>query len=176
MEGPLVGGLIAQEQSELPFLVPHREIVLHGHVLEIDSALDEPVVLRHSFNEEEFGDGGGFVLGVKARFESKEYLRVFGLQDGECAAKSVLEIIFAGSGFSLGAFRTGAVLRVGLVGGHLGFGGHNDLLLKWKTPEEHNGSTGVFENLEANSASELSVHRICGDYKRNVPTPNRGIL
>src|SRR5581483_7649042 len=119
MEGPVVGGLVAQVQSELPFLIPHRDIVLHGDVLEVDGALAEPMMLRHFVDEQEFGDGGGFMLGTEAGFESKKFLRVFAFENGECAAKSILEIVFAGSGFALRAFRTGTVLRVGLVGGYL---------------------------------------------------------
>ena len=120
MEGAVVGGLIAEEQCELAFLVFHWQIVGHGDVLEALSALAEPVVLGHFLDEQGFGDGGWLVLGAEAAEEGVEFVLILRGKDGEGAGEAVA------GGFPGFGFGSGAVLRVFLVRADLGFGGHRD--------------------------------------------------
>lgn len=125
MEGAVVGGLVAKEESELALLIAQRKIVGHSDVLEALGALAEPVMLRHFLDQESFGHGGGLVFGAKAAEEVVEFVLVFGRQDGEGAAgEAVAEIVEAGGGFTGFGLRSGGELRVFLVGGDLDVSGH----------------------------------------------------
>lgn len=106
----MVGGLVAQQKRELPFLGASGKIAGQSPGLEPHGALGEPVVLRHLLDEHGFGDGGGLMLGVKSDEEEIEFLLLFGGEDGECAAESPTEIVERGDGFARLGARAGTVL------------------------------------------------------------------
>ena len=125
VKGAVIGGLVAQEERELVVLVFGGEIRFsQGDVLEALRALAEPVVLRHLFDQNRFGEGGGLMLGAKAADEVIEFILIFRGQDGEGAGEAVAEIVHRGSGFAFRGFWSCAVLSVLLVGGYLRWGRH----------------------------------------------------
>lgn len=128
MEGTVVGGLVAEEERELAFLIAEGQIVCHSDVLETLGALAEPVVLRHILDQDGFGGGGGLVLGAEGVEELVEFMLIFGRQDVKGAGEAMAQIVFAGCGFSGVSGGTGGELGVLAIGGNLGSGGHRVLL------------------------------------------------
>jgi len=82
VEGPFVGGLIAQIESELLC----REDVLvfeDAGVLEAESAHAEPFMVGHPLDESAFGFGLGLVFCCEAGAEFAEFLGIFVIEQVE---------------------------------------------------------------------------------------------
>ncbi len=116
MEDSLVGGLISDIESEALVIVCARKSVLERHVLKMKGPPAEPVMLRHSFDEQGFGWRGGCMLTAKAFEELIELFLLFPGKYGKCAGEAVAEIVAHGCGEAFGRFWTRGVLRVGLIG------------------------------------------------------------
>ncbi len=107
MEGALVGGLVAQVESEL-FLVGDGAgfgIVAGG--LEIQSAAAEPVVLGDGFYERGFGQGFGLVLVAECGEECVELGLGFAGEDTEGSGQAVASVVQRRDGFRCFSFRAG---------------------------------------------------------------------
>ena len=115
MEAAVVGGLVTQHQSELFF-------VLDRTGLEILSALAEPKMLGHAFDQDVFGRGGRLVLFGEAIGETFEFGRVLEWKQAKAGREAMAEIVLRRGSFTLGGFRTCAVLGIGSIGIELSLG------------------------------------------------------
>jgi hypothetical protein len=86
------------------------------------------------------------MFGEQRPAEFVEILLAFGPEDGKLPDKAKAEIVPAGSRLSCFATRTGAVLRVFAVCVDLCCSCHErKTSRKTKTPERHDGASGVFK-------------------------------
>ncbi|MGA8030338.1 MAG: hypothetical protein WB992_24605 [Bryobacteraceae bacterium] len=121
MESSVVRGLIAQIERELFFVPAKLRLRAETSVLHQQGATAEPMMLRHFFDEDDFGCADRFVLATEVEVKCVEVGLVFPSEDGEVAVETVTESVFGGSGFALLGFGAGALLSVGLIGGDLSF-------------------------------------------------------
>ena len=72
MKSPVIGGLVAEEESELVHIV-----FFEGDGLQADGAVAEPVEFGHVGDEEFFGGVGGGVRGLEGGEERGELGGIF---------------------------------------------------------------------------------------------------
>ena len=124
MEGALVGGLVAQTESELLFVHNLAGARIVAGEFEVQGAATEPVMLRHGFNEHGFRDGFGVVLFAKVGEKRiKIGLRFCG-KDAEGSGEAVADAVQSRGGFTGVGLGTGRELGVFAIGLDLRFGGH----------------------------------------------------
>src|SRR5882762_7053590 len=85
--------------------------------LHAESAIAEPVMLRHVFDEDEFAWGRGLVLFAETAREYVVFVLTLFHEDSEDAAGKTVTPAVLGRSFPADfSFWTGGFLRVGLVG------------------------------------------------------------
>jgi hypothetical protein len=123
VKGAVVGDAVAQVESHLRWLFAERQIPVEAHILQAKGALGEPEVLRHSFDKERFGLGGGLVLGTEVHHERSEIVEIFPVEDQELVAgQAVADGVLAGADLAFGGFRAGGKLGVASVAFRAGGG------------------------------------------------------
>jgi len=129
VKGALVGGLVAQRESEL-FLVDNGAgfgIVAGG--FEIQGAAAEPVMLGHGFDERGFGEGFGLVFFAEGGEERVEFGLRFAGEDTEGSGQAMAGVVQSRDGFTHFGFRTAGQLGVFAIGLDLEFGWHLGMVL-----------------------------------------------
>jgi hypothetical protein len=112
VEGSAVGGLVAQQKAEGLDGVA----VLEVWVLERQSALAGPVVLRHLLDQDQFGAGGWPVLFDQVTDELAVIGFIFVGEEEESSGERVFTVVACGGGFPGFSLRAAAVLGVSLIG------------------------------------------------------------
>ena len=78
-----MGGLVAQIERQLFFLVADRQLAIEASFLQKHGAPAEPMMLRHFLDQLGFKRAVDLVLGAEASAEVFEFLLLFPRQDGE---------------------------------------------------------------------------------------------
>ena len=101
MKGPVIGGLVAEEEIEL------FEIVLNQRKgLQADGAVHEPVVAGHIGNQEVLGGAFGLVFGAQGFLEGVKIGGIFRGEEEDACGEAVFGCVLAADG--LAGFRAGA--------------------------------------------------------------------
>src|SRR6185437_8763973 len=117
MEGTLVGGFIAQVESEA--LVVDGAVVQETVPLQHGGAVAQPVMLGHALDQDQFGTVFGAVLIFEVYGELVEFYGAFPREEDEHTAsvgETVDNVVLRGCGLTLDRRRTAGEFGIGLVG------------------------------------------------------------
>ena len=134
MEGALVGGFIAQVESEA--FVIDGAVVQETESLQKRGAVAQPVVLGHALDQDEFGTVFRAVFIFEIHDELVEFYGAFPGEEDEHAAsigEPVDDVVLRRCGLTLARRRTAGELCIGLISCDLRFGCHSLFL------NAHNG-------------------------------------
>lgn len=117
MEGAVVSGPVTEIEGQELFLFAERDVHVEAEVLQVESALREPLMLGHAFHQYVLGHSGWLVFFVELRGEFDEAVHVFPGEDCEMAGETVAEVVLRGRGFAFGGAGAGRALGVCAVNG-----------------------------------------------------------
>jgi hypothetical protein len=120
VEGSLVGGLVAEVESQAFFV--NGTVVMKAVGLQKLRAIAQPMVLGHPLDQDQFGAAHGTMLAFEIDDELVVFLGVLPWQKDEHAAsigEAVARVIAGRNGLALFRPGTGRELCIRLIGGYL---------------------------------------------------------
>ena len=106
------GGLVADEESEVFWEAGLVGLVGEGLGLEAEGSPGEPLIVRHSLDEELFAGGGGVEFVDQLGSEGLEFFRVFAGDEGGLGKEAVGAAVHGGTRFTFFGARISRLLGV----------------------------------------------------------------
>src|SRR5581483_4433385 len=125
LKEPFEVGLIAHVDAGALECVVVEWCVFHFDGVQTLSALAQPVVLSHLFDQDLFSKGGGLMFFQESLLEIIEIFRALPFEQSEdVTSEAMTECVLTGCFFSRGTRRTGGVLGIFAIRRDLRLGGH----------------------------------------------------
>jgi len=119
VEGPVRGGLVANEESEVLGDGHDCRITEENLRLEANGAEGEPLIGGHLLHQDLFGGSFGEMFVSEGVKEIVEFFRIFSVKEDDAGGEAVRDGVESGLGFAFGGAWSGRTLRVFPVGCYL---------------------------------------------------------